>query len=520
LPSLAQPAPANVGRYEIRREIGRGMMGVVYEAYDPALGRAIALKVIHLAFPVTAEESAAFEQRFLSEARIAGRLSHPGIVVVHDAGRDAETGTLFIAMEYLEGRTLSEPRPEPPLDWREALRVGGRLAEALQHAHAAGVIHRDIKPANIMVLASGDPKIMDFGIAKVETARMKLTATGQSFGTPLYMSPEQALGHEVDPRTDLFSLGAILYWLLTGRLAFGADSMMAIIGKVLHQDPPPPSTVVPDVPAGVDYVIARSLAKAAADRYPGGGAMAEDIADVLAGRPPRHREGWGGARAPVMALNVPAAAVPSAEQTAPDSVERKADGTARSVPPRPQRTATLHERLPPRPRGPARVLAAVVGAGLVAALAVFLVMRRPPHPAATPPPAVESDAEATPSPSPSSGLSGLLSALQGEKPAQLAIDLKHALRSGVLRVWVDGEIVKEDRIGGRVTKEVLGIKFRRGTFHDVLEVKPGRHDIQVQVSWDDGERTDRISATFNPGTTRRLEVTLGRLLKDLTLEWR
>ena len=503
---LGQPAPANVGRYEIRREIGRGMMGVVYEAFDPALGRAIALKVIHLAFPVTPEESAAFEQRFLSEARIAGRLSHPGIVVVHDAGRDTETGTLFIAMENLEGRTLSQPRPEPPLEWREALRVGGRLAEALQHAHAAGVIHRDIKPANIMVLASGDPKIMDFGIAKVETARMKLTATGQSFGTPLYMSPEQALGHEVDPRTDLFSLGAILYWLLTGRLAFGADSMMAIIGKVLHQDPPPPSTVRPDVPADVDYVIARALAKAPADRYPGGGAMAEDIADVRAGGPPRHRAAWGGARAPAMALNVPAAA------------ERKADGTARSpIPSRPERTGTLHERLPPPSRG---VLAAVIGVALLIAAGTLLVMRRSPHRVATPPPAVESDAEATPSPSPSSGLSGLLSALQGEKPAQLAVDLKHALRSGVLRVWVDGELVKEDRIGGRVTKEVLGIKFRRGTFHDMLELKPGRHEIQVQVSWDDGERTERISATFNPGTTRRLDVTLGRLLKDLTLEWR
>src|SRR5438034_3820340 len=212
------------------------MMGVVHEAFDPALGRAIALKVIHLAFPVTPEESAAFEQRFLTEARIAGRLSHPGIVVVHDAGRDADTGTLFIAMEYLEGRTLSQSSPEPPLDWREVFRVGGRLAEALQHAHAGGVIHRDIKPANIMVLASGDPKIMDFGIAKVETARMKLTATGQSFGTPLYMSPEQALGQEVDRRTDLFSLGAILYWLVTGRLAFGAESMMAIIGKVLRSE--------------------------------------------------------------------------------------------------------------------------------------------------------------------------------------------------------------------------------------------------------------------------------------------
>ena len=494
------------------------MMGVVYEAFDPALGRAIALKVIHLAFPVTPEEGAAFEQRFLTEARIAGRLSHPGIVVVHDAGRDADTGTLFIAMEYLEGRTLSQSSPEPPLDWRDVFRVGGRLAEALHHAHAGGVIHRDIKPANIMVLASGDPKIMDFGIAKVETARMKLTATGQSFGTPLYMSPEQALGQEVDPRTDLFSLGAILYWLLTGRLAFGAESMMAIIGKVLHKDPPPPSTLRAEVPRDADYVIARALAKAPADRYPNGGTMAEDIGDVLVGRPPRHRADWSGARAPAMALNVPAGAASASTDPAP--AEAKADGTAgSSAPARPERTATKHERraLPPR-RGP-RALAAVVGVILLFGIAGMLFVARRSRTAAAPP-SPPAEADVSPSASPSSGLAGLLSALQGEKPAQLAIDLEHPLRSVTLRIWVDGELAKEERVAGRITKKVIGLTLRKGVSHDVIEVKPGRHDIQVQVAWDDGERTQRITGTFKPESSRRLDVTLGRVLKDLTLEWR
>jgi len=514
----SESTPPTVGRYEIRREIGRGMMGVVYEAFDPALGRAIALKVIHLAFPVTPEESAAFEQRFLSEARIAGRLSHPGIVVVHDAGRDADTGTLFIAMEYLEGRTLSQSSPEPPLDWREVFRVGARLAEALHHAHTGGVIHRDIKPANIMVLACGDPKIMDFGIAKVETARMKLTATGQSFGTPLYMSPEQALGQEVDPRTDLFSLGAILYWLLTGRLAFGAESMMAIIGKVLHQDPPPPSTLRPDLPADADYVIARALAKAPADRYPSGGTMAEDIGDVLAGDPPRHRADWSGARAPVMALNVPAGS--ASAPPGPPSAEAKADGPARSsAPPRPARTATLPERRPLPPRRVPRALVGVVGMILLLGIAGTLLVARRSRTAAAPPPA-EAEAGVSPSASPSSGLAGLLSALHGEKPAQLAIDLEHPLRSVTLRIWVDGELAKEERVAGRITKKVIGLTLRKGVSHDVIEVKPGRHDIQVQVAWDDGERTQRISGTFKPESTRRLEVTVGRLLKDLTLQWK
>jgi serine/threonine-protein kinase len=521
LSSLTDPVPAKIGRYEIRREIGRGMMGVVYEAFDPALGRAVALKLIHLAFPVTPEEAETFEQRFFTEARSAGRLSHPGIVVVHDAGRDTETGRLFIAMEWLQGRALSQPSPESPLDWRQALRLGARLADALHHAHSAGVIHRDIKPANIMVLDSGDPKIMDFGIAKVETARLKLTATGQSFGTPLYMSPEQALGHEVDARTDLFSLGAILYGLLTGRLAFGAESMMAIIGKVLHQDPPPPSQVQSDLPPDVDYLIARALAKALPDRYPSGGTMAEDIADVLDGRPPRHRPAWGGARPPEGALAVPAS-------PGPPRSEPKADATRVSAAPtRPERTGTPRERVTgPRRRVSRTAVGLVVGAVLLLGLispALFVAWRRPP-PTLTPAP-VEKAAEAAeavplPSPSPSSGLSGLLSALQGEKPAQLAVDFEHALRSGTLKVWVDGELMKEEKVGGRITKRVIGIKLRKGTFHDVMELKPGRHEIQVQVSWDNGERTERIVGTFSPGATRRLDVNLGRLLKDLTLEWK
>jgi len=496
------------------------MMGVVFEAYDPALGRAVALKLIHLAFPVTPEEAETFEQRFFTEASSAGRLSHPGIVVVHDAGRDPDTGRLFIAMEWLRGRALSQASPETLRDWREALRLGARLADALHHAHSAGVIHRDIKPANIMVLDSGDPKIMDFGIAKVETARLKLTATGQSFGTPLYMSPEQALGHEVDGRTDLFSLGAILYGLLTGRLAFGAESMMAIIGKVLHQDPRPPSQVRPDLPADVDYVIARALAKALPDRYASGGTMAEDIADVLDGRPPRHRATWGGARSPEGALSAPTAVGTPRSGGAADATR------VSSPPPRPERTTTPRESVTRRKRGISRLVAGlIVGATLLLGLIspALFVARRGPAPAPAPSPSAEKTeaaAEALPSPSPSSGLAGLLSALQGEKPAQLAIDFEHALRSGTLRVWVDGELVKEEKVGGRITKKVIGIKLRKGTFHDVLELKPGRHDIQVQVSWDDGERTERIIGTFNPGTTRRLDVNLGRLLKELTLEWK
>jgi serine/threonine protein kinase len=284
---VADTKPTKIGRYKIRKEIGRGAMGVVYQALDPTLGRNVALKTISLRLPVPDEERAGFERRFLQEARAAAALSNPNIVVVYEVGRDAKTGLLFIALEYLRGKTLEAMISlGQRLDWREALRTVGRIAEALHHAHSHGVVHRDIKPANIMVLPSGEPKIMDFGIAKLEAG--ELTAGGNILGSPSYMSPEQAAGEKVDARSDLFSLGAVLYELLTGHKAFGGASVPAIVASLAHQDPAPATMLVPELPPEVDTVVARALAKSRADRYPTGKAFAEDIEDVLGGRWPRH----------------------------------------------------------------------------------------------------------------------------------------------------------------------------------------------------------------------------------------
>ena len=268
--------PRSIGRYEIRKELGAGMMGVVYEAEDPDLGRTVALKTIRLSLAGDARQRQEYERRFRAEAQIAARLSHPGLVVVHDTGRDPEHGILYMALEYLHGRTLAELVTEKGrLEWREALRIVGRVAEALHYAHGEGVIHRDIKPANIMVLDSREPKVMDFGIAKLETSQ--LTSTGQIFGTPLYMSPEQALGHTVDARTDVFSLGSVAYTLVTGTRAFEAPTVPVVLARVAYFTPPPLSDSVRGVPGDVDYVVARAMAKAPSDRYADGKALAEDI---------------------------------------------------------------------------------------------------------------------------------------------------------------------------------------------------------------------------------------------------
>jgi serine/threonine-protein kinase len=446
------------------------MMGVVYEAHDPDLGRRVALKTIRLAFEVSPAQRASFEKRFLAEARAAAGLSHPGIVVVHDVGRDEATGTLFIALEYLEGRTLAEELgPGAPLDWRRALGMAGQIAEALHHAHAQDIVHRDLKPANIMLLSSGQLKIMDFGIAKLPAS--DLTAAGQLFGTPSYMSPEQAGGTTVDARSDIFSLGCVLYELLTATRAFGGPTLPAILTRVMKEDPPPPSRVVPGIPAGVDEVVARALAKSPTDRYPNGHALAEDAAEVQQGRPPRHAPSLGEAtRVSVApASSGPPAAPAAAPQGAVDDGRRRAIAIGIGA-------------------------AALLAAGFLAAL----VVPWRGQPALLPLPVL---APVVPS-------------------GQLEIVVQHSLRSGLVTVWVDDEQVLEETLEGRVTRKVLNLRQYKGTTSQSLAVAPGERVIRVEVQGDSFSASRRIRGTFESGVTRRLVVEAGGLLKkDLTLTW-
>ncbi len=287
---MPESLPKRVGPWRVEAEIGRGMMGVVYKARD-ARRRVAAVKVVRIVFPVSEEERLRFERRFIQEGRIVARLSHEGIVGVYDVARDRKR-VPYVALEFLEGRTLAAILSKGPAPgWRESLGIVAQVAEALHHAHGLGIIHRDIKPANIMILPSGRAKLMDFGLAK-SGAGAELTSTGQFMGTPLYMSPEQALGERLDARTDLFSLGSVAYTLLTGKRAFEGDSVPHVMNRVAHQTPPPPTRVVPSLPAGVDYLMSRSMAKRRSDRYANGRMLAEDIADVIEGRLPRHAAGW------------------------------------------------------------------------------------------------------------------------------------------------------------------------------------------------------------------------------------
>jgi serine/threonine-protein kinase len=258
------------GRYELHRRLARGGMADVFLARDQLLDRPVAVKVL---FPEFATDPS-FVERFRREAQSAANLNHPNIVAVYDWGQ--EEGTYFIVMEYVEGRSLADIlRSEGPLHPQRAAEIASDIAAALGFAHRNGVIHRDIKPGNVLVSPNGQVKVADFGIARAlgAGAEENLTQAGSVMGTATYFSPEQAQGLGLDPRSDLYSLGVVLYEMVTGRAPFTGDSPVAIAYKHVQEQPPRPRQVNPDVPADLEAIIGKLLAKNPATRYP----SAEDL---------------------------------------------------------------------------------------------------------------------------------------------------------------------------------------------------------------------------------------------------
>jgi serine/threonine protein kinase len=277
-PGAGRELTGKIGRYEIVRPLGKGAMGVVYLAHDPLLERDVALKVMVAQIADDPELSKRFER----EAKAVARMTHPNVVTVYDLGYH-EDGSPYIAMELLKGQDLSKAvRAAPPLTLERKVAIIVQVLTGLGHAHQAGIVHRDIKPANVFINADGTVKIMDFGVARLTTASM--TGTGNIIGTADYMSPEQVKGARVDGRSDLFSVGCLLYELLTGRRPFHADNLMAIFYKITHED------VNYDlVPSGPGYdallpILRRALAKELADRYQSAYEFGTDLREYLKAR--------------------------------------------------------------------------------------------------------------------------------------------------------------------------------------------------------------------------------------------
>jgi len=272
-----------IGKYILQGELGKGAMGVVYKGLDPYIERPVAVKTIRFELLSDPAEQEQAQIRFMREARSAGKLSHPNIVTIYEVGEDL--GQTFIAMEYVDGQSLEKLLASGKrFGFDEITSLVARVGGALDYAHGKGVIHRDIKPANILIDREGAPHIVDFGIARL-AASSTLTLTRTVIGTPFYMSPEQIAGKKIDHRTDIFSLGTILYELVTGNKPFPGESLTTIIYKIMNETPPPVTTCTKGLPEGIDRIVGRAIAKSPEARYQRCADLARDLSRLTESRP-------------------------------------------------------------------------------------------------------------------------------------------------------------------------------------------------------------------------------------------
>ncbi|RZI42947.1 serine/threonine protein kinase [Herbaspirillum sp. HC18] len=284
----SSPAVTRIGRFYITRELGRGTVGCVYLGHDPVIGRELAIKTFNPR--LTPGERNRYEQQFINEARAAGLLSHPHIVTIYDAS--VENETTYVAMEYLQGRELNKLLDSGhQFNPEDVASIVWKIADALDHAHQRGVIHRDIKPANIFMVKDDQPKLVDFGIARApnrvadrnaDTEEPVTIYNGNNLiGTPNYMSPEQATGRPVDARTDIYSLGAVMYEMLAGRKPFHSESADKLLQQVAYKAPPAPHEIDPHIPLALSKIVMRAMSKRPEKRYETAEKMALDLKRYL-----------------------------------------------------------------------------------------------------------------------------------------------------------------------------------------------------------------------------------------------
>src|SRR5262245_8647563 len=514
------------GRYEILDEIGRGAMGVVYRARDPLIDRIVAVKAVHAPGP---EEAEAFRARLRQEAQAAGRLAHPGIVTIYDVGEQDDTRTPYIVMEYVAGRTLSAAvnDTQPPLSLDVRLDLIQQVAEALDNAHRAGIVHRDIKPANILVTPEGRAKIADFGVAKLRLTQSQMTIAGSMLGTPSYSSPEQVEGKAVDGRSDLFSLGVILYWILTDRLPFDGESTGEILFKVMAKEHALPSAINPALPREFDRVVTRALAKNPDDRYQSGQALRDDSEAV---RGDEGRIEAPVATKPLTPMSMPAASgeATSGRIASAPAAASAADKTLVLPPPATEATS------------PGRSIA-TADVGPVGDMAKFLVQKTltlmllvvglAVDFAATLPRRARDAAAGvhrawmwTRSLRPvqqgivftaafvAMGGIGVSLGLSIANTATLKLALSGNLVSGKVTVWMDERTIVNGTVESRTAKLAGILPRTEGSYYRELRVPPGAHKIRVRVVGTNNpyDETRHIEATLRQQQTYALYMRCGK----------
>ena len=499
--------PKNLGRYLIEAEIGRGAMGVVYRARDPKIDRLVAIKTISLAGQEPEAEQS-YRERFVQEARAAGRLSHPGIVAIFDAGEDPETHEPYLVMEYVAGdplsRILSSGNHKLPL--ADSLQFANEIAEALDYAHSHGVIHRDIKPANILITEDGRAKITDFGVARLNQSL--ITHNGQIFGSPAYMAPEQLSGGVADARSDLFSLGVMLYSMITGFRPFQGNSAETVCFKVMNIEPVPVTSFQHDVPPDLDAIISRAMAKHPADRFQSGAEMAQHILSF---------RGNGA--------------------TAPDAtgffgrVVRKDAATATSAQPAKRK---LRAQLLWVPLATTLVLAGLLTVWhRTESIRRVAVMRLPAAhvPSApavtktTPTAALASKtlsvekSRTSQAASVTAGQSKLVRTAMSRDAAKVQVEILHHFAAGKVSIWVDDELVFEQILHGDDQRHPLfgNVEMNQTTS---FQFTPGKHLLQVRVISPPNtyDQIETLDANLSPGSAHVLQVNCDKRKMQVTLQ--
>jgi serine/threonine protein kinase len=493
-------AGTNLDRYEIEAELGRGAMGVVYRARDPKLDRTVAIKTVSLT-GLDPDAQQEYRKRFVVEAQAAGRLSHPGIVTIFDVREeDAEP---YLVMEYVEGQSLQQilSRENRTLPLSTTLRLIQLLAEALHYAHTQGVVHRDIKPANILVSVDGQPKIADFGIAKLN--QTELTLPGQVLGSPAFMAPEQLSDESSDARSDLFSLGVILYYMLTGHRPFQGNSTTTVCFKLVNHEPLPVSAFESKFPPELDKIVARAMAKDPAQRYQSGMAMASDIQALQENR---------------------------------EFVAQNLEATSR------ERTATRSRATVKRSKAPQlqkRISKTVVAASLLVVAIAGVIFRNAHKANETNDPAQAVAIDTVPtSPTPpverttvadnrgqgeaagtkqlktvprrsrsaivqTKSTVGNTKSPTGLANAVLQIQIDHHFTDGHASIWVDNGLVYTQSLHADTRKRALLFRTVKGRQLEAVRVVPGAHKVRVRIqsAADSYDRSSIIADAFIDNNT-------------------
>jgi eukaryotic-like serine/threonine-protein kinase len=533
------------GRYEIVAELGRGAMGVVYKARDPQIDRLVAVKTVSM-WGQDREEETDFRMRFLNEAQAAGRLHHAGIVSIFDVGENPENQEQYIVLEYVAGESLNRILArEKKLPLSRALKLAEEIAEALDYAHEQGVVHRDIKPGNILITEDGHAKIADFGIAKLNLAHF--TLPGRVMGTPAYMAPEQLSGEGVDGRSDLFSLGVILYAMVTGHSPFQGNSATTVCFKVANREPVAASAFDLNLPPELDEVISRAMAKDPQRRYQSGADFADDLRQLQQ----------------IFEIGSTTTSVRAAMLTAPKTATTRIGTTRR-------RASATHSAADMN-REELLVLSAIRKAPIrsvmlgSAALALLLIAgvqsnllvispklgvsalsvsaapetatsnesRRPssvqPHDAASSAPTTLASSS-RPSVAkarrhktqPSISVPPPPAAGQIVVPlSNLDVAVQHQFKDATLFVWVDDQLALKRPLHGGVQKKLVVFNGIRGVDSETLRIPAGKHVLRLRALSSDEtiDLSKTVSAEFIGGGEKSLQVSFDKHNTVMHLIW-